>query len=323
MIICNACKSAEVKKLGVLKAYIDYETLVYRCIHCKSHFVKRTASIHEELHKVEGSTYSSHTDLALKISRFFAAGKVNKIREILSEAAANKFIIKSINKFKNDIKILEFGCSKGCLGAYFLASGNNYTGLDISKTAIKEATSYFGNHFMLSDAPQIKENGNYDVIFHVGTIGCVEDPVAFINYNLSLLSKGGTLLFNAPNARSCEIFSDIWVTQTFPPDLITLFPVAFWHTQFSDQADVRVQIASERPAAILRKIMLKLTKGTTISPPTRHLFPNNNLDQQTQNAQSRNKLSIAAKKVLIWSLGSALKKFIPAEFGTHIRMIKK
>ena len=39
----------------------------------------------------------------------------------------------------------------------------------------------------------------YDVIYHVGLIGCVADPIAFTRRLLAMLKPGGTLLFNAPN----------------------------------------------------------------------------------------------------------------------------
>src|SRR5437660_518436 len=71
----------------------------------------------------------------------------------------------------------------------------------------------------------------YDVVYHVGTIGCVADPLGMTKRLLGLLKPGGRLLFNVPNRDGCYLRGQLWIDAAPPPDVVTLFPSGFWRRQ--------------------------------------------------------------------------------------------
>ena len=323
MNICRICNSSKVTELGSLQAYFDYKTKIFKCSQCLSYYTTRAQEIHESLHSDKASSYSTHTLISNQVKGCFDAGDKESSKQLLSEAAANKFVIDTIEATNEAENIIEFGCSKGQLGAYFIQSGYNYLGVDISTTAVKEATEYFGPHFCHSSSARIENGKPYDAVFHVGTIGCVDKPMEFIEYNLSLLKPKGLLVFNAPNVKSCSVFRDIWVTQTPPPDLISLFYPSFWPQRFSNHANVRIDVLNERTPSALKKIYRKFRYGTMLTYPNHFLYkPNAEPISQPESKPAPINQKSALKRMLIGGLGPLVKPFIPSEFGVHVVMQK-
>ena len=93
----------------------------------------------------------------------------------------------------------------------------------------------------------IQDRSPYDVIYHVGTIGCVADPIGMTRDLLRMLRPGGRLLFNAPNRDACALRDQLWFDTAPPPDVVTLFPPGFWQRQFAGVADVEETIEDELP----------------------------------------------------------------------------
>src|SRR5262249_38837873 len=156
--------------------------------------------------------------------------------------------IDKIEQGPRNAKLLEIGCSRGYLTSYFILAGYSITGVDVSPTAIQSAKDVFGDHFVLSGDASIAQNAPYDVIYHVGTIGCVSDPVAMTNGLTRLLKPGGKLLFNSPNVQGCWLDGQLWVDSAPPPDVVSLFSPGFWTKHFGDVADVRETIEFLSPA---------------------------------------------------------------------------
>jgi SAM-dependent methyltransferase len=153
-----------------------------------------------------------------------------------------KFVIESIERHPTDAKILEIGCSRGYLTSYFILAGYNVTGVDISAEAVAGAQESFGDFFLTADSPAVADRAPYDVIYHVGTIGCVGDPLKLTRQLLGMLKPGGELIFNAPNADSCWLKDQLWIDAAPPPDLVTLFRPGFWSQQFAGVATVKEEI---------------------------------------------------------------------------------
>ena len=163
------------------------------------------------------------------------------------------FIIEFIENQRDIHKILEIGCSKGYLSAYFKSRGYDITGVDISSSAIEFAKKRFGDFFFAKDSQLILDKKPYDIIFHAGTVGCVESPARMTRELLNMLKPGGFLIFNAPNVMACKKQGDLWVSGTSPPDLVTLFHKDFWMNNFSDLADVELSYAEISATQSLRQ----------------------------------------------------------------------
>ena len=234
---------------GRVRPYTDYEAEVQECAECECRFVDHDGAVYDLMHRAPSSSYASHERLAADVSAAFRRGDVAGLRAELSRSEKFRFIIDSIDAMSGAARILEMGCSKGYLGAYFIAAGRDYTGVDVSATAIDVATRLFGQHFMVGEP---REGLSYDVIYHVGTIGCVESPIRFTRALLSRLRPRGTLLFNAPNVAAARERKTAWIPATPPPDLVTLFSERFWEAQFSDAALVRVTCVRADPIDVLR-----------------------------------------------------------------------
>ena len=325
MTHCTVCTSSQVQLLGLLKPYKDYSAEIYECLDCECYFTQRDEEIYERLHRNEHSSYSQHAALAHEALDFFRNADLDKLRAHVVEGAVHSFIVNSIENQQNAQKILELGCSKGHFGSYFILSGYKYSGVDVSPTAIAQATANFGGYFFSATDATVSRAAPYDVVYHVGTIGCVESPLEFIKYNLSLLRKGGLLLFNAPNVNACKRFRDLWVSQTTPPDLVTLFKPGMWTSQFNELAEVAVVALPERTPAALRKIWRKIKHGTTILTRQQSIYSSGTIASNSNSDANHSESPFihALKKTVLVLAKPLLAKSIPAEFGVLVTMRKR
>jgi SAM-dependent methyltransferase len=170
---------------------------------------------------------------------YFRKKDIRGLRKYLCGTEKFRFVINSIG-YNDARKILEIGCSKGYLTSYFILGGYEILGVDVSETAVRSATGRFGPHFVVAENVDLKSLAPFDAIYHVGTVGCVDDPIQFTRNLISLLRPSGVLLFNFPNIASCQEMGEMWLAGATPPDAVTLFPEWFWKDRFQDTVEVRV-----------------------------------------------------------------------------------
>ena len=260
MIPCRICKSAQVKEIGNYTPYKEYSFVVYDCLNCGCRFVWRGGDIYETLHRLDQSPYSFHKDIAAKVKEWFDYGKLTEMYEYLTVFPKNKFIIDAIAKLEGPKIILEIGCSLGYLTAYHIISGHEILGVDISPTAVSEASARFGNHFRVIDDNNFARLGTFDVVYHVGTIGCVDDPIGFTRAILDSLKVGGKLFFNCPDVEAAREMKAIWNKGTPPPDLITLFKDSVWRELFAKDVEVNISYDPYDVKANIYKYIDKLLR---------------------------------------------------------------
>jgi len=241
MTRCRICATRETHYLGAYAPYLDLEPFdVYDCPICGCRFVNRKGDVHETMHASAASPYARHKSMAKEISRRYEANQYSTLRKQLRQHPKNRFIIDHLATGKPSGNHLEIGCSLGYLTAYFVLGGYRILGADISHTAIENARTLFGPYFVHMEDDSLKQKESFDSIYHVGTIGCVEDPLAFTQMLLDLLKPGGRLLFNAPDVKAVLEMNAIWTNLTPPPDLITLFAENFWSERFGSVCKVSV-----------------------------------------------------------------------------------
>ena len=258
---CRICGSDEISKIGEVELVGGYRWAVLDCRACGCRFTEHDQSVYDRLHRSGAiSYYADYRDLAANACRLFASGHLGGLRDLLSPFAKYRFIIEQVDALPEDARLLEVGCSRGYLTSYFILSGRDVLAADASAEAIETAKSYFGPHFVLADLPLIAASAPYDCIYHVGTIGCVADPVAFTRHLLLLLKPGGRLLFNAPNLDHCRLPRQMWIAAAPPPDLTTLFPGGFWVRHFSDLAETSTEIEMLLPEEACSLWLSKLSE---------------------------------------------------------------
>jgi SAM-dependent methyltransferase len=241
-VSCRICGSARVTKAGTVEYYQGYTSAIYDCVDCLCRFTEHFNGIYEALHANPDSCYGPQLQMAQQTKQFFDARDLDGLKRELCASSKCRFIIESIDQYPKTSRILEVGCSRGHHTAYFILAGYDVVGSDVSESAIKSARADFGPNFFLAGSPAVAERGPYDVIYHMGTIGCVSDPVGLTRSLLELLKPGGRLFFNAPNAGGCWLRGQLWIDYAPPPDVVTLYQPGFWRRFFSDQAYVSEEV---------------------------------------------------------------------------------
>ena len=189
---CEICFSSSTKLVGLEESYYDYQAKIFECNNCGNRFSPINESVYESLHLVSGS-YGSHKRQAKKIKNLFDKRDYLAIYKVLEKVDRNKVLLEILSNLPKSSKVLEIGCSNGYIGAFCLLKELNYQGIDISKTAIDLANKLFGKNFYTSLSEVSSEE--YDFIFHMGTIGCVKNPIGFNESLISKLKKRGKFFF--------------------------------------------------------------------------------------------------------------------------------
>lgn len=242
---CRICGSKRITDRGDVEFYFGYAWPIYDCEDCGCRFTLHDNAAYDLLYSEQSSCYSRYTDQAETCKRLFDLRNRAGLRAVLSQASKYRFIIDAIDREAADARILEIGSSRGHLTSYFILCGRTITGVDVSPKAVAAARIAFGDYFVLAEDPAIEARAPYDVIFHIGTIGCVADPIGMTRQLLSMLKPGGRLLFNAPNRAACLLRDQLWFDSAPPPDVVTLYPHGFWRTQFREVADVKEFVEHE------------------------------------------------------------------------------
>jgi SAM-dependent methyltransferase len=247
------------------------------------------------------------------------------LRAALSEGSKYRFIIDEVDRTPAGIRILEIGSSRGHLTSYFILTGRDIIGVDISPEAIATAKADFGDRFVLAGDPSIETRAPYDVIFHVGTIGCVADPIGMTRQWLGLLKPGGRLLFNAPNREGCLLRDQLWFESAPPPDVVTLFPPGLWRARLSDVAVVSEKIEFCSPEHSLLILLRKLAGRKWRKPMPLALRDSERWSAPVPTFGDAvwRKLERVVRKAAQWTGLDRLAPLHPSEYGLFVQMVKK
>lgn len=322
---CRICSSDKITARGNVEFYIGYAWPIYDCDDCGCRFTCHDSSAYDLLYSEQSSCYSRYTAQAQTCKMLFDRGDLAGLRAALSETSKYHFIINEIDRVSDGARILEVGSSRGHLTSYFIRSGRDITGVDVSSEAIISARKDFGDHFLLAGDPAVEARAPYDVIFHVGTIGCVADPIEMTRTLLGLLKPGGKLLFNAPYRDGCLLQDQLWVESAPPPDVVTLFPPDFWRRRFAAIAQTDEEIEFRPPEQnsliLLRHVARRKSRKPVPMP----------LDESERWPAAMpsfwdpfwQNLERAVRKIGRWT---GLDRLVPpyaTEFGLFVRMTKR
>lgn len=267
---CRVCGGTALRRLATIRPYVDFSTAIDACDDCGAYLAPRDARVYESLHATGASSYGAHERFAARVHAAFVAGALGSIDRLVLRNPKHRFVLAPARAGQR-LRILELGCSRGALGAWCLLHGHDYVGMDISRSAVAAARRRFGPHFV-TDLDDIGAEP-FDLILHVGTIGCVEAPAALTTALLARLAPGGRLRFNAPNVAAARAFGDPWVSTTPPPDLVTLFEAGYWSSRFGASARVRVRCLAENTMVALDKWLRRRRTGTSLPAAHAALLP--------------------------------------------------
>jgi SAM-dependent methyltransferase len=255
-VLCRVCGSKRASEIADVEFFVDYAWPIYDCFACGCRFTFHDNAAYEVLHSERSSCYHRYSLQLDQCKTFFERGDVNGLRAALVESSKYRFIIEKIDEEPVNARLLEIGSARGHVTSYFILTGRRIIGVDISPTSVESAKQAFGDHFCVAGDPMIEAQAPYDIIFHVGTIGCLEDPIGTTRNLLRLLKPGGQLLFNAPNREGLAMRGQLWVEGAPPPDVVTMFPPKFWRQRFADEAEVSETIEIGEP---MRNLVIGLS----------------------------------------------------------------
>jgi SAM-dependent methyltransferase len=303
-----------------------YSWTVHDCAVCGCRFTIHDDRVYELLHQSGAiSYYSDYREFARQSQELFRKADREALRRFLAATSKYRFVIERVDREPAGARILEVGCSRGYLTACFILAGRNILGADVSSEAVKEARAAFGNHFVVAGDPAITAGGPYDLIYHVGMIGCVADPVGLTRQLLSLLRPGGALLFNAPNRAALHLRHQLWLDSAPPPDVVTLFPRGFWIRQFSEAAKVTEEVELlPRDQALrigLRRLFRRTWRKPTAKPLERCGERGHTWSQEAGGGWRL--FERMAGKIGRASGLAALAPGRPADFGLFVAMVRK
>jgi SAM-dependent methyltransferase len=323
---CRICESEHVLELGTVEFYLSYRWSIFECLDCRCRFTRYDSNIYNLLHGAESSRYSQYRELAHQCELLFAERNLDGIRELLGSTPKYRFVIEEIEARKGAKRILEIGCSRGYLSSFFILAGYEILAVDLSTEAVRAARAAFGEHFCLAGSKSIQERQPYDVIYHVGTIGCVEDPMGYTKSMLDMLGEGGILLFNAPNADACWLPGQLWVNSAPPPDVVTLFRKGFWTQYFSSIASVQEITEYCEPGKAFSISARKILRVRWQRPEP---IPLTGMEEPATQGRLEGRRSLAtraARALRSIAVSSETARSLlrqPTEFGLFIKMVKE
>jgi 2-polyprenyl-3-methyl-5-hydroxy-6-metoxy-1,4-benzoquinol methylase len=319
---CRVCSTSAPRLLGEVEYFSGFAWQIRECSTCGCRFTQHETSIYDKLHASGAiSYYSDYKDLAAECAVLFNNKDASGLRELLCQSSKYRFVIDEIERSSADARLLEVGCSRGYLTSYFILTGRQVRGCDVSQEAVESAKQAFGEHFNVNGSLAIRNGAPYDIIYHVGMIGCVADPVGLTRDLLTMLRPGGSLIFNAPNVGSCYLDGQLWIDSAPPPDLVTLFPPGFWSRQLANIARVQENVEMRKPDQSLKVGLAKFFHRHWKKPvPLR-------LDRQQCSAPSRSEGLWGSVERVILKAGrisglSRLAAKQPSEFGIYVKATK-
>jgi SAM-dependent methyltransferase len=268
---CRVCASERTRAAGSVEYFHGHPYEVVDCDDCGCRATAHDPAAHEALHRFGAlDHYAGYREIGAAARQLFAARDREGLRRLLEPEPKYRFAMDAIDRLPHGMRVLEVGCSRGYLTAYALLAGHPALGVDVSREALESAREAFGDAFLPAGSPEIAGRGPYDLVFHVGLIGCVADPMGLTRELLGLLGRGGRLAFNAPN-RDALAEGELWLDSAPPPDLVTLFPEGFWVKRFGTVAQVHESVERRGPRASFEMALREMWGEAWAAPQPRAL----------------------------------------------------
>lgn len=313
MITCPLCQH-QATELTILKPYLDrdWQFPVADCPHCQTRFAERdkTINYHELLHEAGGGHYDHHEQFAKEVQKLLQNEQVAACEQLFRKRGFIwSHLIDTIKKFPKTAKILEVGCSLGYASALIQQLGYRVQGIDISETAVQKARAYFGDFF----STKIDPNETFDCIFHIGLIGCTDNPKMFLAEYLPHITENGVMFFNAPDLRALWQHQLPWGS-TPPPDLIYFFtPESF--NSIIDTTHYRYSIETKIDPVLYAHALLRKKQ---LYQPQRLFVKKESGPQATSSTLKRQILY-----VLGWLLQKILRRKVFHQYGLFVSIHRK
>lgn len=319
LISCRACGDSSEKVVCEFSGLSGRQFGSAQCSKCGCWSAEYDESAHLDLHRENNSVYGQHNQKASLVKQAFARGDIKRLRKLLiADDPKNRHVLRAIDELAPRSSVVEFGCSRGYLSTYAILRGHNFIGVDVSLDAINSARADFGPYFTL-ESDFSYEDGLFDLVYHVGTVGCVADPACFIESQKAALKvSGGRLLFNSPNVASAVALGDPWVRGTLPPDLTLLFSEQYWTDVFAN-TQCSVTAALDTPYKSTRR------RSIDFASATRQLRANverRDVGHHVHSALGPNSIKALLRPLAVafcWFLYAAkVLDRVPAEFGIWV-----
>ena len=322
---CRVCAANNAREIDEVEYYSGFSWEIFDCSTCLCRFTKHDESVYNWLHSQTASIYGLYRELADKCKPLFDQRDLDGLKRELFNTSKYKFVVEAVEQQPRSCKLLEIGCARGYLTSHFILAGYDVTGSDVSTDAIAGAREAFGDHFIPADSAAVEDGAPYDVIYHVGTIGCVSDPLKLTRDLLEMLKPGGQLIFNAPNADSCWLKGQLWIDSAPPPDVVTLFRPRFWGKHFAAVADVAEEVEICGPEEAFG-IGLRRFFGWKWSRPIPLALDDSANDYQKGRTESLTLWHTFERVIMKMSGVTGLPRVAPHQpspFGLFIKMTKK
>ena len=109
-------------------------------------------------------------------------------------------VFSRLTRLKPGDRVLEAGCGRGSMGAYFAAEGHEVHLLDFSREALRLARGHFARHGLAGHPVQADAfslpyaDRTFDAVISVGLLEHFDDITGLLREQVRVLRPGGTLL---------------------------------------------------------------------------------------------------------------------------------
>ena len=323
VVPCRVCGRPGARAIGTVEYLAGFPCPVHDCPSCNCRFTPHADEVYDRLHQSGAlAYYGVYRRLESQCRDLFARGDATGLRTLLAATPKYRAVLDRLDRAPAAARILEVGCSRGYLSAASILAGRDILGIDTSPVAVAAACAAFGDHFMTAESPAVAARGPYDVIYHVGLIGCVADPLSLTRQLLSWLKPGGRLFFNAPNRDAMYLRGQLWIDSAPPPDLVTIFPRGFWSRHLSTEANVTESIELVSPMAAVAIGLRSLARRRWTPPVPQALSAGDAFQVQTgfQHSAAWRFLEAVVTKAAAVTGASRLAPVRASEFGLLVEM---
>jgi len=221
IIECLLCGSSAQLSYYNFPGYQEPETFeIFHCQLCNTAFSLprvETTKIYENIYKNGASVpgYDRYWKYAQTVKN------ISNPLKYLSDAEETYWgVNEALSLFpleKGTSKILEIGSGLGYLTYSLIKANYNALGLDISQTAVAQATKTFGDYYICADLFDYADlnSETYDIVILTEVIEHIDKPLGFIEAIKKLLKPEGRAIITTPN-KSLFPIDIIWATE-LPP----------------------------------------------------------------------------------------------------------